>query len=202
MKALVEYLKRRGTLKTPILIEAFLANDRCDFVPVELLNRAYEDHALPIGFGQTISQPYTVAFMMELLQPEPGNEILDVGFGSGWTTGILASAVGMRGAVYAVEIVPEVYQFGKENLEKYDYPNIELYPGSWEDVPSREFDRILVSAAAASVPKKLIEKLRVGGKMVIPVKTGFGQSIRLVEKVSENSLYEQNYPGFVFVPLV
>jgi len=202
MESLVEYLKRKGTLKSPILVEAFLANDRSDFVPVEMLNRAYEDHALSIGFGQSISQPYTVAFMMELLQPERGNEVLDVGFGSGWTTGILANAVGIQGKVFAVEIIPDVFRFGEENLQKYNYTNVELFLGSWEDVPPRVFDRILVSAAADSVPEKLIAKLRVGGKLVIPVRTGFNQSIRLVEKVSESMLNERNFPGFVFVPLV
>jgi len=202
MKALVEYLKRIGTLKSPVLVEAFLTNDRSDFVTDEMLSRAYEDHALSIGFGQSISQPYTVAFMMELLQPEKGNKVLDVGFGSGWTTSILASVVGFEGKVHAVEIIPEIFRFGKRNLQKYNYTNIEFYMGSWEDIQYGDFDRILVSAAASCVPDKLIAKLKVGGRMVIPVRTGFTQSIRLVEKVSENTFNEHNFPGFVFVPLV
>jgi len=202
MKTLVEYLKRIGSLKTTVLVDAFLANDRRDFVTDELLSRAYDDHALSIGFGQSISQPYTVAFMMELLQPEQGNEVMDVGFGSGWTTGILAHVVGIEGKVHAVEIIPEVFRFGKGNLLKYNYTNIELYMGSWEDIQSVDFDRILVSAVAPFVPDKLIAKLKVGGRMVIPVRTGFTQSIRLVEKISESTFCVQNYPGFVFVPLV
>src|SRR5450756_1015681 len=83
MKELVEHLKRIGVLNSSTLFDAFLENDRRDFVPVEFQSRMYEDISLPIGFGQTISQPYTVAFMMELLQPKSGNEALDVGFGSG-----------------------------------------------------------------------------------------------------------------------
>lgn len=202
MKELVEHLKRIGVLNSSTLFDAFLENDRRDFVPVEFQSRTYEDISLPIGFGQTISQPYTVAFMMELLQPKSGNEALDVGFGSGWTTGILAKAVGKQGAVCAVEIIPEVYKFGKGNLQKLNYPNIEFYQGPWEDLPPRKFDCILVSAAAASVPDKLVTKLKIGGRMVIPVKTAFDHTIRLVKRISESKLIEQNYPGFVFVPLI
>ena len=203
MNELVEFLKQIGVLKTSTLFDAFLTNDRCDFVPLKYQGYSYENSPLSIGFGQTISQPYTVAFMLELLQPKLGYEVLDVGFGSGWTTGILAKAVGNQGSVFAVEIIPEVYTYGKGNLDKYNYHNIEFFQGSWEEIPKRKFDCILVSAAAeASVPKKLALKLKVGGRMVVPVKIGSRQVIRFVEKIRENELVEQNYPDFVFVPLV
>ena len=127
MKALVEKLIKEGVLKTSQIIEAFLANDRKYFIPAGLHSEAYVDAPLPIGRGQTISQPYTVAFMMELLDPRPGQKILDVGFGSGWTTAILAKIAGRAGRVYGLEIVHEIFKLGKRNLAQFAYSNIELY---------------------------------------------------------------------------
>ncbi|MEI8086303.1 MAG: protein-L-isoaspartate O-methyltransferase [Paludibacter sp.] len=203
MKVLAKQLISREVLKTKSLYDAFIANDRKDFVPIMYQEYAYENMPLSIGFGQTISQPYTVAFMLELLQPKLGDEILDIGFGSGWTTGILAKTVGNEGSVFAVEIIPEVYKFGKVNLEKYNYPNIELFLGSWLDLPERKFDCILASAATHNyIVDILIKKLKVGGRLVIPVKNTSGQSIRLVIKNDEFDIQEQNHPGFIFVPLV
>jgi protein-L-isoaspartate(D-aspartate) O-methyltransferase len=203
MNELVEFLKRISVLKTPALIDAFLLNDRENYIRKAFLVQCYQNNPLPIGFGQTISQPSTVAFMLELLQPESGNEVLDVGFGSGWTTGILASTVGEEGSVVAVEIVPEVFRFGKENLELYKYRNIKLYPGSWRDLPEQNFDCILVSAAAEiSVPGILATKLKVGGRMVIPVKHYGAQSILFVQKMNDNQFIEKDFPSYVFVPLL
>lgn len=200
MKELVRELKAEGVLKTPAVVEAFLKNDRKMFVPEELQDEAYLDVPLPIGEGQTISQPYTVAFMMELLGPEQGQKILDIGFGSAWTTGILASIVGEEGRVYGLEIVPELFAFGKNNLKKFRYKNIKLYHQSgWEGLPEEApFDRILVSAAASEVPQALKEQLKTGGRMVIPV----GSSIKLIKRIDENKFEEEDYPGFAFVPLV
>lgn len=202
MKALVDYLINIGVLKSSNLVEAFLANDRRDFVLQENQNFPYSNKALSIGYGQSISQPYTVAFMMELLQPKSGEKVLDVGFGSGWTTGILANVVGKQGLVYAVELIPEVFQFGNENLRKYQYSNIIFFQSSWEDVPIQEFDCILVSAVAKSLPEKLLAKLKIGGRMVIPIRTGYSQEIQLVKKTGDNKVIKQSFPGFVFVPLV
>ena len=185
------------------MLDAFIAIDRKDFVPADMQQYAYENKPLPIGSRQTISQPYTVAFMMELLQPKLGDEVLDVGFGSGWSTGILAKLVGDEGSVCAVEIIPEIYKFGKENLKKYNYTNINFVLGSWIDIHSQTFDCILVSAATYEpVANQLILRLNVGGRMVIPICNSIGQSIRLVIKKSERETIEQNYPGFIFVPLV
>jgi protein-L-isoaspartate(D-aspartate) O-methyltransferase len=203
MNELVEFLKRISVLKTPALIDAFLINDRENYVPGNYQNEAYQNKPLPLASGQSISQPSTVSFMMELLQPELGDEVLDVGFGSGWTTGILAKSIGEDGSVLAVEIVPEVFKFGKENLEKQNYRNIEYYQGSWSDLPARKFDCILVSAAAPpTVPQKLASKLKVGGRMVIPVRHSNDQSILFILKKNEDELVEKDYPGYVFVPLV
>ncbi len=203
MSELVERLIKIGVLKTSGLIEAFLKNDRQNFVPGIYSWRAYENSPISIGYSQTISQPSTVAFMMELLQPKSGDKVLDIGFGSGWTSGILSVSVGKNGTVLSVEIVPEVYKFGKGNLSKYHYSNIEFFEGSWTDLAPDNFDCILVSAGADStVPQKLALLLKLGGRLVIPVNNFSGQSIRLIKKISENEFDEYNYPGYIFVPLV
>ena len=150
MRELVESLKQAGVLKTPRIISAFLANDRNKFVPAGFEADAYVDAPLPIGEGQTISQPYTVAFMMELLDPRLGQKILDIGLGSGWTAGILAHIVGEQGKVWGLEIIPELFEFGKSNLKKLGYKNIKLRNQSgWEGLPeAAPFDRIIAGAAA------------------------------------------------------
>lgn len=204
MEGLVSALKAGGVLRQPGIIAALLANDRKKFVPEELAGEAYLDMPLPIGFGQTISQPYTVVFMLELLVVRPGQKILDVGTGSGWTAALLAHLVGPKGQVYALEVVPELYQFAKNNLAAFDYPNLEPRQQSgWGGLPdAAPFDRILVSAAAPEVPGALQMQLAIGGRMVIPVGDSFLQSVKLIEKTGQASLREKDYPGFAFVPLV
>lgn len=204
MKELVEKLKKIGVLKSTLLIESFLQNDRAAFVSPEHLEDAYVDAPLPIGNGQTISQPFTVAFMLELLQPRPAQRILDIGFGSGWTTALLTYIAGKAGRVFGLEIVPELFARGRTNLEKFAYSNVELYNQSgWEGLPeAAPFDRILVSAAAHEIPKALKEQLTIGGRMVIPVGGRFGQSVRLVVRVVGSKFEEEDHPGFVFVPFV
>ena len=203
MEELVKNLIKQGILKTSSVIEAFLANDRKNFVPEQFESAAYSDIPLPLLAGQTISQPFTVAFMLELLDPKPGGKILDVGFGSAWTTAILASIVGDGGNVYGLELVPELFALGKANLEKMSYNNIELFQGSgWQGLPDKApFDRILVSAAAGEVPQTLKEQLKAGGRMVLPVGSQFDCTIILLKKIDETNFEEEKYPGFAFVPL-
>src|SRR3989338_5684724 len=100
--------------------------DRADFVSSEYQAEANENYPLPIGFGQTISQPFTVAFMLKLLSPQEGDKVLDVGCGSGWTTALLANLVGKTGKVFGVEIIPELVSFCRKNLAKYNFPNAEI----------------------------------------------------------------------------
>lgn len=204
MQRLARNLKKLGVLKSPEIIAAFLANDRRKFVPAEFARFAYEDMPLPIGARQTISQPYTVAFMLELLAPRSGQKILDIGAGSGWTAALLAHIAGPDGKVYALEVVPELYQFAKANLAEFDYPNLELRQESgWNGWPAAApFDRILVSAAAPEVPEELKKQLAVGGRLVIPVGPGFMQSVKLIQKAAGAKFSENNYPGFAFVPFV
>lgn len=201
MEGLTEHLIQTGVLNTKLIIEVFRAIDRKDFVLSGWEDEAYEDYPLPIRAGQTISQPYTVAFMLELLGPKKGERILDVGSGSGWTTALLAQLVGERGDVYGVETIPELVAFGSANLAKYAYPQARIEHAKVDKLGlPREapFDRILVSAAAERVPEELVEQLKEGGVMVIPVLDAI---YKITKKKSGKSSVEK-YEGFAFVPLV
>ena len=118
---IIEDLIQGGWLKTPRIIEAFQKIKRVDFLPEDMKDLAELNEALPIGYGQTISQPLVVAFMLEQLEPKEGDKILDIGSGSGWTTALLAEIVGSKGKVIAIDIVPELVEFGEKNVAKYDF---------------------------------------------------------------------------------
>lgn len=198
--SLLARLKHTGVLKSPDSIAAFEAIDRKDFVPETMRHTAYADDALPIGLGQTISQPWTVFFMLKLLAPEKGERVLDVGSGSGFTTALLAHIVGPQGRVIGTEIVPELVAFGKENLHKYSFPNAEIREagptlGAPENAP---FDKILVSASARSVPQPLIDQLKAGGRMVFPI----GEEVWKVDKILGGTIETERYGRFLFVPLI
>ncbi|GIW65621.1 MAG: protein-L-isoaspartate O-methyltransferase [Candidatus Parcubacteria bacterium] len=200
---LINYLIRNNILKTENIINAFLKIDRKDFVRPENLFEAYADYPLPIGNGQTISQPWTVAFMLELLQPQEGIKILDVGFGSGWTTALLAQIVSDKGKVYGIEIFPEIFEFGKNNIEKYNFfkkniVKLKLGDGSkgWKEYSP--FDRILVNASTDEIPSNLIEQLNTNGIMIIPDKEGINQ----IFKDNDGNIEKRYYYGFKFVPLL
>lgn len=197
-KELVNKLIENGYLKTPEIIKAFLSIDRKDFVLPQYQSYAYENYPLSINYNQTISQPATVAFMLELLQPKSGQKILDIGAGSGWQTALLANIVGKNGKVFAIERIPEIAEFGENNLEKYNFIKkkiIQFICGDGSDgLPDQKpFDRIIVAAEAQEIPKNLKEQLKKNGRLVLPVK----QSIYLVTPKRE-----QEFPGFVFVPLI
>lgn len=200
---LINDLIKDGFLKNPRIIDAFKKIDRMNFVIEYVKNDAYRNSPLGIGFGQTISQPLTVAFMLELLDVQPGQKVLDVGSGSGWTTALLAELVGEEGKVYGIEIIPELHEFGKANVMRYNYISkgiVEMYCGNGlyglkEKAP---FDRILCSAEATEIPKAFKEQLKINGKMVLPMHN----SLWLIVKKGEDDFDLQEYPGFVFVPLI
>jgi len=175
--------------------------DRADFILPEYKNEAYEDYPLPIGYGGTISQPSTVAFMLDILEPRVGQKILDIGSGSGWTTALLAYIAGKKGHIYGVEIVPELVSFGRMNLQKYDLPQAEILQSRSEralGLPERApFDRILVSASANKLPQELINQLSPKGIMVVPIKN----SIWKIKKKKDETIEKKEYPGFIFVQL-
>jgi len=200
MDELIEELKHEGVLKDREMLRAFKEVDRKDFVPDYAKAESHENYPLQIGYGQTISQPFTVAFMLDLLEPKPGEKILDVGSGSGWTTALLASAVGPSGQVFGVEVIPELVSFGKNNLSKYDFKHASIAEaGEKLGLPEKApFDKILVSAAGRSYPEELVGQLKIGGIMVIPIK----ESIWKVKKVSAEETRIEKHEGFVFVPLI
>ena len=200
MNILADLLTQKGVLKTRAIIEAFSRVDRKDFVPQDFQEYAYGDYPLPIAGEQTISQPTTVAFMLELLQPQQGEKILDVGSGSGWTTALLAFLVGEKGRVFGVERIPELVAFGAKNLGQYDFPQATIAQAGTELGLAKEvpFDKILVSAAAQSFPETLLSQLKEGGLLVIPVQN----AVWRVKKLSQGKTEIQKFDGFAFVPLV
>ena len=189
----------KHVLKTPRIIDAFRTIDRRDFVP-NRYRSAYRDVPLHIGRAQTISQPYTVGLMLEQLQPDVGQKILDVGSGSGWTTALLAHIVGKRGHVTGLEIVPKLVELGTANVRKYDLPQASIQRSVEIDEyrSDSQFDRILVSAASKKVPRVLLENLRPGGIMVIPIQ----DSLLTIHKDSAGNLDIQKFEQFAFVPLI
>lgn len=195
---LVDYLIKNGVLSTPRIIDAFRIADRGKFVLREYANEAYADGPLPIGFGQTISQPTTVAFMLELLQVREGEEVLDVGSGSGWTTALLAQLTGPGGSVTGVEIYESLVELGRSHLRPFNFPNAEILRAQKHlGIPGRSFDKILVSASASQLPSALMDQLKPGGRMVIPVL----ESVFAIDKLPDGKIVQEEHFGFVFVPL-
>ena len=196
---LVEHLINSNALKSNNIIEAFRHIDRKDFVFDPSVPDVYADYPLQIGYQQTISQPTTVAMMLEMLSPKEGEKILDIGSGSGWTTALLAYIVGESGSVTGVERVDSLVEFGSSNLQKYGFKNAKIIKARDElGIVGERFDRILVSAAAEEFPSELTEQLKVGGKLIIPVKN----SIYEVTKKENEKLEGVEHYGFTFVPLI
>lgn len=215
---LIEDLIQEKWLRTPRIIQAFKAVKRADFLPADIKNLAELNEALPIGYSQTISQPLVVAFMLELLQPRTGEKILDIGAGSGWTSALLAHIVSggktneklkmknerPQGKIIALELVPELKEFGEKNVARYNYIDrgrvqFVCADGSRGYKKEAPYDKILCSAAAQKqAPPAWKRQLKIGGRIVTPI----GASIWLLIKKSESEFEETEYPGFAFVPLI
>lgn len=203
MKKLTKELINEGYLKTPNIIEAFQKIDRRDFVPKELKDEAYFNIPLYIGHGQTISQPLTVAFMLELLQPKEKDKILDIGSGSGWQTALLSQIVGEKGKVFALEIIPALKDFGEKNVSQYNFIQkgiahfycLNATEGLSNEAP---FDKIIAAASVQKIPTAWKNQLKIEGRMVVPVK----EALYLLIKKEKGQFEEQIFPGFVFVPFV
>ncbi len=198
-ETLIAGMRASGVLHTPRIAEAFRRADRRYFVPSGFDEVLYVDAPLPIGANQTISQPSTVAFMLELLEPKPAERILDIGSGSGWTTALLGEIVGPEGEVTGLERQPALVEQGRKNLEPLGLKQARIEPaGDALGMPGETFDAILVSASAPEVPQQLFSQLKPGGRLVIPV----GNSIFRFTKLSDTAIRREEYPGFVFVPLI
>jgi protein-L-isoaspartate(D-aspartate) O-methyltransferase len=192
-------IKGRGVLHGPTLA-ALAKVPRHKFVPPRLAPSAYQDRPLPIGYGQTISQPYIVGSMTEALQPEPDFKVLEIGTGSGYQAAILAEIVDK---VYTIEIIKELADSAKTRLQALGYKNITIIRGDgyygWEK--AAPFDAIIVTAAAEFIPPPLIDQLKDGGKMIIPVGSPFGiQWLILVTKAGDTVTTRRLSP-VQFVPL-
>jgi len=191
---LIKRLRNRNFPET--IIKAFEKIDREKFVLEEYRYAAYEDIPLPIGYGATISQPYTIAFMLNHLKVDDKQKILEVGSGSGYVLALL-SELSPNGKIFGIERIKELADSSKEKLK--DYSNVKVICGDGSKGLSKEapLERILVSAASDKIPKRLIEQLDLNGIMVIPIKN----SIFVLTKTKEGNIVEE-YPGFRFVPLI
>ena len=201
MDKLIEKLIKDKYLKTPAYIAAFRKIKREDFLSDEQRFEAGINAPLPIGLGQTISQPLTVAFMLEILAPQAGQKILDIGSGSGWSSALLAEIVGKTGKIFAIERIPELKKFGQANADKYNFSNLKFILGDGTEGLSKQapFDRIQVAAAAKKIPQALLEQLKINGRLVIPTQE---EDIRQIDRVSKKEYKEKIYQGFLFVPLI
>lgn len=201
---LVSTLVESGVIKTESIKTAFLATPRELFMPEELGHVAYSDVALPIGWGATISQPTTIAMMLEALNVADGNSVLEVGSGSGYVLALLSSIVGKKGRVIGMEIIPHLVQGSSGLLKKLGCGNVEVICGDgslgWEK--DKPYERILVSAAAPKIPEALKAQLVVGGRLVIPVGSLHSfQVVLVIEKLSDEKFRELELGPFAFVPL-
>ena len=185
----------------PWVMQALATVPRHEFVPAAEERHAYVNNALPIGHGQTISQPYIVALMTDLLEPQPDDVVLEVGTGSGYQAAVLSQLVRQ---VYSVEIIPELANEARERLSRLGFGNISIKVGDgsagWpEHAP---FEGIIVTAAAAAVPDALLAQLGNGGRMVIPIGSPQRQELMLIEKSATGEARQRDLLPVAFVPLV
>ena len=191
-------------VQDPRVLDSMRKTPRHRFVPAELVAYAYDDRPLPIGYGQTISQPYMVAKMTELLEPKEEHRVLEIGTGSGYQAAVLSPLVAQ---VYSIEIIEPLGTAARGRLNSLGYKNIEVRVGDgyfgWPE--KGPFDSIIVTAAANHIPPALVEQLKPGGRMVIPVGNPFqAQTLMLVTKGSKgpHDLQVRNLMPVAFVPLV
>lgn len=198
-KKLVALLREKGIQDEEVLA-AMDTVPRHLYLDLAFMEHAYEDKAFKIGAGQTISQPYTVAFMSELLQVRKGEKILEVGTGSGYQASIL---VELGAKVYTIERQKLLYDRSRHFLKKMHYNAKCFYGDGYAGLPSfAPFDKIIVTAGAPYIPNSLVQQLIVGGRMVIPVGEGSVQTMILIEKRSEDDIVQTELGAFRFVPLL
>jgi protein-L-isoaspartate(D-aspartate) O-methyltransferase len=198
-KKLVELLRSKG-ISDEAVLSAMDKVPRHLFMDSSFINFSYSDQAFPIGSGQTISQPYTVAFQSSLLEIKPLDKVLEVGTGSGYQTGVLLE---MGAKVYTIERQRELFVKAQSSLKLLGYKPHFFYGDGYEGIPSYQpYDKILVTAAAPSIPEKLLGQLKQGGILVIPVGGDAGQSMVKIVRESENRFVRTEHGAFAFVPLL
>lgn len=199
-KKLIQGIQSKGISDERVL-DAMLAVPRHFFMDSAFDEVAYEDRAFPIGEGQTISQPYTVAYQSQLLEIKAFNKVLEIGTGSGYQAVVLAE---MGAQVYSIERQKKLYEANKTFGYLKKYNSIKLFYGDgYEGLPTyAPFDKILITAAAPEIPQKLIDQLKPGGMMVIPLGSGEVQQMMRITKLETDSLKEEVFDHFSFVPML
>jgi protein-L-isoaspartate(D-aspartate) O-methyltransferase len=197
-RRMVDQQLRGRDIKDPRVLAAMEKVPRHLFVPANVRHEAYGDHPVPIGHGQTISQPYIVAFMTEALDVRPGHRVLEIGTGSGYQAAVLGE---LAGEVYTMEIIEPLARSAREALESLGYKNVHVRAGNgYEGWPEHApYDRIMVTAAPEEVPPALVEQLKVGGLMAIPVGSFF-QELRILRRTPEGTEVLKTLP-VRFVPM-
>ncbi len=206
---IVDYLVASGYVRDEYVIKALKRVPREEFLPEHLRKYAYVDQPLPIGYGQTISAIHMVAIMTEELKPRPGDKVLEIGTGSGYQAAVLAEIVAKtdpskKGFVYTIERIPELAEFARKNLAKTsyaDYVKVIIGDGTLGYPEEAPYDKIIVTAAAPEVPQPLIEQLKNGGRMVIPVGNRFIQRLLILEKQGDKIIKKWSIEC-MFVPLI
>lgn len=199
-KKLIEGIKRKGITDERVL-KAIERVPRHFFLDSAFDEAAYEDKAFPIGEGQTISQPYTVAYQSQLLEVLPFLKVLEIGTGSAYQAVVLAE---MGAQVYTIERQKKLYELNKQFSFLKKFPSIKFFYGDgYEGLPTfAPFDRVIITAAAPEIPQKLIDQLKPGGKMVIPLGAGDIQRMMRITKLADGALKEEVFDHFSFVPMI
>jgi protein-L-isoaspartate(D-aspartate) O-methyltransferase len=199
-KKLVEEVRKKGITDERVL-DALMTVPRHFFLDSAFDQQAYEDKAFPIGSGQTISQPYTVAYQTQLLQCRPFDKVLEIGTGSGYQCAVLAS---LGTQVFTIERQKPLFDANREFRYLHSFPNIKFFYGDgYEGLPTyAPFDRVIVTAAAPLIPAKLIDQMKIGGVMVIPVNEGDLQRMLRITRISVDDINEEKFDLFSFVPML
>lgn len=199
-RQLVNSIRDKG-ISDPGVLEALFNTPRQWFMPQHLQEHAYVDKAFPIGEGQTISQPYTVAYQTQLLNVQPSDRVLEIGTGSGYQAVILAQ---MAAEVYSMERQKKLYLRNRTFPYLNSFANLHLFYGDgYEGLPAyAPYDKILITAAAPTIPEKLVEQLKRGGQMVLPLGKEHPQKMVRVTKVDEEEILRETFDDFSFVPML
>ncbi len=199
-QSLINYWIKLKTITDKRVINAFKKIPRENFLPKTLKEYAYEDKPLPILKKQTISQPTTIMIMTQALEVKPGNKILEIGSGSGYQSALLSILVGKKGKILTLEIIPELVNFAKNNLKKFE--NVEVIQGDGSKGYKKQapYDRIIITAACPPIPKPLIGQLKINGILVAPIGNIYSQKmLKIIKK--KNKIITKDLGDFIFVPL-